>query len=94
MILIGDISDDEAIDAFAERMKLIFKKKVKETIIQSLYQYSLSKDKIPIENIKKIVNLYKLEFNEYDFTDGFKNCVLELKELCEIFLFYANVKEK
>ena len=90
----GDISDDEAIDAFAERMKLIFKKKVKETIIQSLYQYSLSKDKIPIENIKKIVNLYKLEFNEYDFTDGFKNCVLELKELCEIFLFYANVKEK
>ena len=89
-----DKNDDESIEIFVERMKVTFKKKVKEIIIQTLYNYSDSKEKYPIENIIKINQLNKLEFNEYNFTNGFKLTILELKELCDIFLYYADVKEK
>ena len=87
-------NDDEAIEIFVERMKDSFKKKVKETIIQTLYNYSDSKEKYSLENIIKVKQLNQLEFNEYDFTNGFKLTILELKELCDIFLYYADVKEK
>ena len=89
-----DKNDDEAIETFVERMKVAFKQKVKETIIQTLYNYSDSKDKYSFENIIKVKQLNKLEFNEYNFTNGFKLTILELKELCDIFLYYADVKEK
>ena len=89
-----DKNDDEAIETFVERMKVAFKQKVKETIIQTLYNYSDSKEKYSFENIIKVKQLNKLEFNEYNFTNGFKLTILELKELCDIFLYYADVKEK
>ena len=81
------------IDNFMNKLKESFKSRIKKILFNTFYFNCENKDSFDIDNLKKIKDIAKLQFNEYNFTDGIKQTILKLKNIAEIYLFYANNQE-
>ena len=81
------------IDNFMNKLKESFKSRIKKILFNTFYFNCENKDSFDIDNLKKIKDIAKLQFNEYNFTDGIKQIILKLKNIAEIYLFYANNQE-
>ena len=81
------------IDNFMKKLKDSFKFRIKKILFDTFYFNCENKDSFDIDNLKKIKDIAKLQFNEYNFTDGIKQTILKLKNIAEIYLFYANNQE-
>ena len=81
------------IDNFMNKLKESFKFRIKKILFNTFYFNCENKDSFDFDNLKKIKDIAKLQFNEYNFTDGIKQTILKLKNIAEIYLFYANNQE-
>ena len=81
------------IDNFMKKLKESFKFRIKKILFDTFYFNCENKDSFDIDNLRKIKDIAKLQFNEYNFTDGIKQTILKLKNIAEIYLFYANNQE-
>ena len=81
------------IDNFMKKLKDSFKFRIKKILFDTFYFNCENKDSFDMDNLRKIKDIVKLQFNEYNFTDGIKQTILKLKNLAEIYLFYANNQE-
>ncbi len=92
-IIAGKDNQLKNIDNFMNKLKESFKFRIKKILFNTFYFNCENKDSFDMDNLRKIKDIVKLQFNEYNFTDGIKQTILKLKNLAEIYLFYANNQE-
>lgn len=85
---------NESISVFVQEALRHFKKKTKKIILSTFFLYSDEQRHSNLEMIKKIREITTIKFEENKFTECFKQTLIYLKNLSEIYLFYCANKER
>lgn len=84
---------NESITLFVQDAIQRFKKKSKSIILSTFYSYSDS-NKSTTEPPEKITEIPSLKYDEIKFIECFKQTLLYLKNLSEMYVFYCSNKER
>lgn len=85
---------NESISIFVQEALIHFKKKTKKIILSTFFLYSDENRHSNIEMIKKIRDITTIKFEENKFTECYKETLIYLKQLSEIYIFYCSNKER